>query len=294
MNQPHAHQRPRPWIFALLLLAGPALAFDVEMAPVTVQDTFTTPASTTVTFLQPFDTVPVVVTLATNEGGDPANLRITNVTTTGFTLVVTEPPANDGPHVAMNTAYLAVEPGSHTLPGGGQLQAYTAQTTATVSRFSGVSWDSLVFSNAFPSAPAVLANLQTMNNEAATPPTTSATPFLATAIDNVNASGLQFALERAESTQGAVTVPEVVGIVVMTDGSVTDFFDQGGNPVRLQAARTPDVIRGFSDGCFSVNWPVPFFWCAPRRGVAEYPRGQQWRLAAALFRGRQRAWTGRR
>ena len=78
-----------------LAFSLPASAFQLEMAQVTVNDTFVTPTVTRVSFLAPFDTTPVVVTLATNDGGDPANLRIANVTTTGFQIVATEPDAND-------------------------------------------------------------------------------------------------------------------------------------------------------------------------------------------------------
>ena len=251
------------WISALAMVTGlafslPASAFQLEMAQVTVNDTFVTPTVTTVSFLAPFDTTPVVVTLATNDGGDPANLRIANVTTTGFQIVATEPDANDGPHVAMTTAYLAVEPGSHTLPDGSQLQAYAVSTTASVGRVTSSVWASLSFTDNFPAAPAVIANLQTDNNETGTPPTTSANPFLATATRNVSSTGLQYAMERAETTAGTNNAAETIGIIAVSDGLDLDFVAAIGGATNLQAVRSGDTIRGFDDGCFTVGWPAGF------------------------------------
>ena len=74
------------------LCCVPANAFEMEMGSVTVNDTFTTPTWTGVAFQQAFDTTPVVFVLPTNQGGDPATLRIRNVTTTGFEVVVVERP----------------------------------------------------------------------------------------------------------------------------------------------------------------------------------------------------------
>ncbi|MEL7297900.1 MAG: hypothetical protein AAGJ86_09570, partial [Pseudomonadota bacterium] len=252
--------RRHQWLIATasLWLSTPLLAFQLEMASITVNDTFVTPTVTTVTFLAPFDTTPVVVTLTTNDGGDPANLRITNVTSTGFQIVVTEPPANDGPHVAMTTAYLAVEPGSHTLPDGSQLQAYAVSTTASVGRFTGSAWAGLSFTNNFPTAPAVIANLQTDNNETGTPPTTSAIPFLATATRSVSGNGLQYAMERAETTTGTNNASETIGIVAATNGLDLDFVAGIGGQTNVQAIRSGDAIRGFDDGCFTVGWPAGF------------------------------------
>ena len=108
---------------ALLLLFSicfcrPSMAFEMEMGAVTVADTSVIATWTSVTFQSGFDSTPLVFALPTTDGSDPATLRIRNVTTTGFELVQTEPSANDGPHAAMPTAYLAIEPGVHSLPGG--------------------------------------------------------------------------------------------------------------------------------------------------------------------------------
>ena len=94
------------WSVSLLCATlSPAVhAFEMEMAPVALNDTFSVPAWTTVTFLEPFDARPLVFILPTDQGSDPATIRIRNVTTTGFEALQVEPSGNDGPHVAMTTA----------------------------------------------------------------------------------------------------------------------------------------------------------------------------------------------
>ncbi|MEL7312540.1 MAG: hypothetical protein AAFN07_13595 [Pseudomonadota bacterium] len=233
-------------------------AFELEMGRVDVADTFVSPTTTRVTFIESFDSVPVVVSLPTTQGGDPSNLRISNVTTTGFDIVTTEPAANDGQHVAMNTAYLAIEPGGYRFSDGTQIQAYRLSTLNSVGRLTGTTWGSLSFIDAFPSPPAVLANLQTTRNETGNPPNTSATPFIATAIRNVSNSGLELAIERAESTAGSITTSEDIGVVAIADSASVNFISSSNSPVLFQSTRSADSITGFDNGCSSIGWPVAF------------------------------------
>lgn len=200
-------------LFLCLVSCEIAAAFEIEMGNVTLNDTFTTPTWTSVLFAQAFPTVPLVVSLPTNQGSDPANIRIRNVTTTGFEILQTEPTANDGPHLAMNTAYLAIEQGTHTLADGSQIIALRHSTTQTISGISGGGWDSIALMPGFPAAPAVVAALQTTRNESASPPSTSSIPFIDVAIRNVTAASLQVSIERAESTNGSVSIAEDIAIV---------------------------------------------------------------------------------
>ena len=72
---------------AALLLCPFATAYEIEMGSVTLNDTFVNPIWTGVTFAQPFKVRPVVVAMPTNDGGDPASVRIQNVTTSGFEIL---------------------------------------------------------------------------------------------------------------------------------------------------------------------------------------------------------------
>ena len=57
-------------------------AWRIEAGQVTTLDTATTPSFTNVTFQNPFDVIPIVIVLPSNEGTDPAMLRIRNVSLT--------------------------------------------------------------------------------------------------------------------------------------------------------------------------------------------------------------------
>ena len=240
------------------LCAGQVSAFEMEMGSVTVQDTFTTPAWTSVTFQQPFAARPVVVALPTTDGGDPATVRIRNVTSTGFEVLQVEPNANDGPHVAMPTAYLAVETGNHLLPGGERVIALERSTTSFANRFISTTWDTVAFPSTFIGTPAIVAQIQTMANESQSPPGNSSVPFMDVGIQNVNSGSMQVTLERAESIAGAVNVSERIGIVAIQSATNFTFTDALSNSVQLQSLLTPANIRGYSDGCFANSYSSPF------------------------------------
>lgn len=242
----------------LLMNPGTLPAFEIEMGNVTVQDTFVTPTWTLVTFIRPFPGVPVVVALPTNDGSDPATLRIRNVTTTGFEILQVEPNANDGLHLAMPTAYLAVETGSHVLPDGNRLIALEHTTASFANRFISTTWDTVSFPDVFSGTPALVAAIQTTANESQAPPTTSSVPFMDVGLRNVTTTGFQITLERAESTAGTVTSPERIGIVAIEDAVDLTFTDALSTTVRLQSFRTGNNVRGWDNGCFANNYGVAF------------------------------------
>lgn len=241
-----------------VLAALPAGAFELEMGAVTLNDTFTVPSWTSVTFLDPFDVPPLVFALPTDDGGDPATIRIRNVTATGFELLQVEPSANDGPHVAMPTAYLAIEAGDHLLPDGSRLLAFEHSTTSFVNRLISTSWDSRVFPSSFSAPPAVIAAIQTANNESGSPPSTTSAPFMDVGIRNVTSGSLQVSLERAESTAGTVSSPERIALLAADRGFSLTFVDQFGSSINLQSLATPTNIQGWDNGCFSNPFPVSF------------------------------------
>jgi len=248
------------WLWPLLafLLGGHAQAFQMEMGTVTVNDTFAVPSWTTVTFLQPFPGTPLVFALPTTDGGDPSTLRIRNVTPSGFQVVQVEPSANDGPHVAMPTAYLAIEPGDHLLPDGSRILAFEHSTTSFANRLLTTAWDPLAFPSSFSAVPAMLGSIQTTNNESGTPPSTSSVPFMDVGLQNVTPSSFQVTLERAESTAGSVTIPERIAILAIDNLANISFVDAFGTAVQLQSLATTANIQGYSNGCFVNSYSSSF------------------------------------
>lgn len=254
----HSLWQPRLWPLLLLVLSTRVAAFEMEMGAVTVGDTFTVPTWTTVTFLQAFDTTPLVFALPTTDGGDPSTLRIRNVTTTGFEVVQVEPNANDGPHVAMSTAYLAIEPGDHLLPDGSRVLAFEHSTSSFANRLISTTWDTLSFPSAFSAAPAMLGSIQTMNNESQTPPATSSVPFMDVGLRNVSTLAFQVTLERAESTAGTVSSAERIALLAIDNLANTSFVDAFSTAVQLQSLATAANIQGYSNGCFANSYAAAF------------------------------------
>ena len=242
-------------VWAALVLAlfpGIAHAFKLESDTVVLNDTLSNPSFTSVTFRQTYDTPPVVLPLATRSGGQPAALRIRNVTTTGFEIAQTEATSLDGGHVSMTIDYVAVEPGVHTFPDGTVLEAGTISTTATQAGFGPPfgGWETVGLAGGFPSTPAVVAHLQSMANETGNPPGDSSVPFLSTALRNVGAAGFEAAIERSESPDGAVTDDETIGYLAIAGGVTGTFDDNAGSPVDYEGLVTPNNIEGWDDGCF--------------------------------------------
>lgn len=228
------------------------------MAPMTVDDTFVSTTWTRVDFLTPFQQTPLVFVLPTSNGGDPATLRVRNVSTTGFDVTITEASGTDGPHLEMQTAYLAVEPGTHTMPDGTRVAAILHTTSSFVSRSIGTTWDTIPLPSGFAGTPTVLATIQSVRNETGNPPVTPAIPFLEAAIQNVSAVSLQTALERAEATTGSVVTTEDIAILAIDANRSTSFVDSFFANVDLQTIRTGNTIRGWDNGCFATSYSPAF------------------------------------
>ena len=88
---------------------------------------------------------------------DPAVVRIRNITETGFEICVQEWDYLDNNHSPETVAYIVLETGMHTLPGGIVLVAGKIQTNKTSS------FKSHSFSHEINSPPVVLASVTSFN-----------------------------------------------------------------------------------------------------------------------------------
>ncbi|MEL6282822.1 MAG: hypothetical protein AAFQ73_08730, partial [Pseudomonadota bacterium] len=168
-------------LVAALSFAEAAQAWELEVGRAQVDSTFDVDRATRVAFQDPFAVPPVVVPLTTSQGASSAVLRVFNITTTGFDVVVTEPPGEDGPHVAQQFDYIAMEPGVHLLPTGETVAAGVLTTDLFVG-FGGAGgtsgWDMASFGGALSGTPAVVAALQSFNsNPSAEPWNEPLSPF---------------------------------------------------------------------------------------------------------------------
>lgn len=105
----------------------------------------------------------------------------------------------------------------------------------------------------FTSTPAVLATIQTANNETGAPAAGNPTPWMTTAVRNVTASGVQLALGRAEVNTGAITVDESIGYVAI-EGGTSGSFTANSATVFYEAQTTTDSVRGWGNGCYATNF----------------------------------------
>lgn len=243
------------WVFCLGLLAANCLyATEIAIGRATINVSVGPPVTwEQVTFFQTYNTIPVVVTSPTNQNTDPATIRIRNVTTTGFEVGVVEPQDSDGQTTIMNVEYFVAESGTYTFGGSTMIVG-----TATISNFQGrnfpgsASWVTQNFGHTFSADPAVVTQIQTINSQPGLESGVVGEPFLEVAMRSLGTSSMQIALETAETSTGTI-VAETVGYIAMDSGGLGAV---GG--ALIHAAKSPDNVRGWDNGCFSNNFPTAF------------------------------------
>jgi MSHA biogenesis protein MshQ len=94
--------------------------------------------------------------LPINDGGDPAALRIRNVTNSGFEIAYVEPDSEDGIHPTSTADWFAIPSGDHTLSDGTRMLLGSISTTEFQSKgIGGSGWENINFGAAFSVAPTV-------------------------------------------------------------------------------------------------------------------------------------------
>lgn len=152
--------------------------------------------------------------------------------------------------------YFAVDYGLHQLEDGTVLDVgYLTTTTQQAAPSVGVQtgWDFVPWRVNFASKPAVLAAVQTMNNEERSPPSTIAVPFLTAAVDSLSSTGVNLALERSEAALGSVVKRETLAYAAISAGQGS-FTDPRGASVPFEALVTGPRVRGWSNGCTRVSF----------------------------------------
>jgi len=201
----------------------------------------------TINFRAGSERTPLVFVTPTNDGDDPAAVRVRNVTSSGFEIAPVEPPGADGPHEAMSDlSYIAIEPGRHELPGGMVIEAFAMDTRTTIRRSppfgSEGGYDTVTFREAFGSAPAVIATVQTDRNAASAPPGEPASPWRTTSVINAAPGSVQIAMERSEVNDGNnIDQPERVAYLAVTRGTDT-LVGADGLDVLINALQSADNV----------------------------------------------------
>jgi len=257
----------------MLCIPLSAQAWKMEAQSVDLPATSGQSQSFSFSFQQTYDTPPIVVSLATDDGSQPGALRISNVTTTGFQIAQVEPFSEDGPHAAMTVSYVAVEPGTHTLPDGRTIEAgeissrdasgseddYVQYNGRQAARKN---WFSLTFSRAF-SQPVLLSDIQTLGNEPGLQPRNPSIPWLTVAVQNLTSSGVDLALERGEAYDrqagpnyffDALAQAESIGYIVMDGNTQGSFRAIGNRPINYETVFSSNAVVGWDDNCNNINF----------------------------------------
>jgi MSHA biogenesis protein MshQ len=219
-------------------------------------------AVTRISFQQVYPSPPAVFVLSDDNNPEPSAVRIRQISEDGFDVVPLEPPTRYSDVGDQNTTvhYLAVTYGEHTFPDGTRLEVGQVPLQSEQGRFiSGSDWSRLNFLTEFGGTPVFISNIQTLENETSSPGERSV-PWLTMAHDRLGASGIDLALERAETTSGSVVRPETIAYLAIEPGVIGSFVDNDGRTVLSEAQITPDNISG-TNSCdsapFLQSYPSP-------------------------------------
>ena len=217
--------------------------FQLEGGKVTKKDTYQDPTWDLVTLKYAYET-PVVLAIPDSSGSNPADFRLRNVGKTSFELTLAEPKSEDGPHVAMTIAYVAVETGTWLLPDGALVASGTVDTKQVVYHNGGG-----FFTVPLPAGfkqPIVLAQIQGIANEKNNVPSQPSDPFLTAAVRNVTAKSFELALDGCECFGGgALGANERVGWMAIESSTLSKFTDSDGKAITYETILTGNVVDGW-------------------------------------------------
>ncbi len=172
----------------------------------------------TVALQQTYTRPVIVMQPLSSRGRHPVTIRVRNVTSDSFDFKIDEWPYLDGWHTDETIHYLAVEAGSHALPGGsGVIQAGTARIDH---RFTTVD-----FAEPFANPPVVFSQIESVRDEE--PATTRQR--------GVTAGQFELRLSEAEASDRPHEI-ESVGYIAVTPGQFNfdgQILDVGMTPDRV-------------------------------------------------------------
>lgn len=243
---------------SLLLALTPAFADCPGLVMKADQVVLDTPGAlndnkVTIPFQQVYDTPPLVFILPHNSNPDPLTVRIVNVTTSDFTVGLSETPGEDGNVPSEDIHYLAIEAGEFTFSpamelkvGSQDLQNFVTKLNNPDSSYAAVNYPSAF--NAANPEPLTFSEVQTINN---TPGHlfavgTTQDPWFDSITLNGNStrSLLRLSLDVAETGDGTnITDDETVAYLAINSGTTT-FLDNSGTTITLTSGQTPDNVTG--------------------------------------------------
>ncbi|RMF27361.1 MAG: hypothetical protein D6756_02035, partial [Cyanobacteria bacterium J083] len=150
---------------------------------------------------------PVVFTTVSFEGGQPAIVRIADITSDSFSVQLQEPSNLDGWHLREELTYFVAEAGTWTLEDGTLIEIGQLSTAA----HSRGQWANIDYEIGFNNTPVVLTQVQTWNND----------EFITTRQRQGNADGVKIALQKQEDAVNTVYQDELIGYFAISSGTGT-------------------------------------------------------------------------
>ena len=236
--------------FGIPAIAAP-FVFQLEGGTVNKKDTYATPTWDVVTLQFTYET-PVLLAIPNTNGGNPADFRIRNVTQTSFETTLAEPPSEDGPHVAMDIAYVAVEAGQWALPDNRKIAAGFVETTALIHKGGG-GYKTVSLPGGFTN-PIVLAQIQGMANEKNQLPSQPSEPWITVAVSNVTSNSFLVALDGCECFSGPLGGVEKIGWMAIEGNVSGQFLDTDNKSVSYETIDTGNIVTGWDDGGVTVSF----------------------------------------
>jgi hypothetical protein len=151
----------------------------------------------TVTFTGNYINPVVVIGPPTYIGTQPTIVRITDITSTGFTARLQEWPYLDGFHILENVTYIVMEAGVYALPDGSLIMAGYGNATAG-------SWTWVEFPVPFNRTPIVVASVVTFNDPEP----------VAVRIKGINKTGFWVMLQEQEASDQVHAVEKIAFIAI--------------------------------------------------------------------------------
>ena len=176
----------------------------------------------------------VIVSDPTLNGGDPAVVRIKNVTNDSFQLRLQEPSYRGGQHTNEQVSYVVMEEGDWTLASGARISAGTHDSnTLTAAGFDDVDL------TGFQNTPTVLSQVQTSRGG----------DWVTTRTTAQSANGFRLAMQEEEALNRGGHTRETIGWLALDQGAASD------GDTLLQGGMTG---RGFNSDRNSVQFEEAF------------------------------------
>lgn len=223
---------------------------DIASGQFTVQAGSTASDWTSVVFDPAFDVTPFVFALNRGTEAAPSELRLRNVTTTGFDIALVKPNGETNAAIETIVDYVAATQGEYTMGNGDIFEIGSVTTSAAQGLSGNGGWETITFNSSFSAAPALITQVQTNANEPALNPSTPSVPWVAVTARNLSSSGVELALETAQTQVGSVSSPETIAYFATQNGANGEIESESGDMIDYEMYLTADNIRGWGDGCF--------------------------------------------